>query len=321
MRRIAILSFLAAYSTTLASFELGLIAAGDRIHRVDLQSGAYFGSFPSRANSVRSIAVDSSIGVVYVLGDSFLGQVVSAIDYNTGQVIGGFAVTGAISGASTLTLGANGELLFGTFAGVHRRTATGASIGVPLFYRFYGDDFDHSPGAYYDAVDGAYYMPSERVSTGWSSDFVIGVNSSNTWVGNYAYGDGNPSLYGFADAAISGRRMAVMRATGNDYYISLLERNSGSGSLSSRLYAFWGTEPVRPQVEIGHGRNVYVARMTGANVGTAWLDFETGATEFYDFPQIASNVQGFAVVSAPEPGTMVVLGLGALALLRRRRSR
>lgn len=108
-------------------------------------------------------------------------------------------------------------------------------------------------------------------------------------------------------ADLSGNRLHGMITSGGGYFA-----------------ANYTTFSQLTSVDFAHGENFYVAGRNSANTsglvalsntrffGTSLRTFGTG---------ILQNPTSVAVVIAPEPGTMLALGFGAAALLRRRNRR
>lgn len=104
---------------------------------------------------------------------------------------------------------------------------------------------------------------------------------------------------------------------GNLEYWGLATNGTGFSTGTMNLVRNFGASTGNIAIENGHGSLQYI--MNGNTIinyqssgnfvlGTQTLGFAT-----------AANVRGMAVVVAPEPATMAALGLGALALIRRRR--
>lgn len=318
MRVITWIALIGIAATAPASYELGLIAQGTRVYRWDPVSGASFGSFSTMA-PVTALTSYRSTGEAYVLSGSFVYR----YDYSTGEYRGRWSVGG---GAASLNRGMNdGEILVGYASGVRRYSvATGAQIGVPLAWS--GTGFTYADGAVAMRTTGTYYLTAERTTYFEPYDYLIGVDASSAWVGNYR----NSSFFGTGTSVlrtgdVHGNDVAFMNqfsATVNDSAPMLATRLSGNSlTLTGEVYQIQST--YRAYLQFTH-EDALVHVFHGAGTWTyvrgphdTLLDGEYRTLPFLNSAQ---PVAGLSMIVAPEPASLAALGLGVLALLRRRRS-
>lgn len=305
-------------ATTPASYELGLIAQGSRVYRWDPVSGASFGSFSTMA-PVAAMTSYRSTGEAYVLSGSFVYR----YDYSTGEYRGRWPVG---PGASSLNRGMNdGEVLVGYTAGVRRYSvSTGQQLGSTLAWS--GSGFTYSDGAVAMRSTGVYYLTAERTTYFDPYDFLIGVDANSTWVGNYR----NDSFFGNQTSVlrtgdVRGNDVAFMNqfsAAVSDSAPMLATRQSGNSlTLTGEVYQIQSA--YRAYLQFAHeDALVHVWNSNGVwsyvrGPHDTLLDGEYRGMAFLNGAQ---PVTGFSMIVAPEPASLGALGLGLLALLRRRRS-
>ena len=143
--------------------------------------------------------------------------------------------------------------------------------------------------------------------TGTSVDIVSGPD---TWP---AY-DGNQSI-DIAGTPGPGAVQQTIATTAGEWYLiefALGDNYQGTGDKSVDFTFGNYTENIAGA--IGQGNWLLVSRYVQADSAATLLEFSTDNAGFY-----GGLVDAVTVTAVPEPATMAVLGLGAAALMRRRR--
>ncbi|MBL8049279.1 MAG: PEP-CTERM sorting domain-containing protein [Chthonomonas sp.] len=299
-----------------ASYEMGLVMQGLKVHRWDPVSNTYLGNFNLLASGTSIISYQST-GESYVLSGSWVYK----YDYNSGEYRGRVDVG---AGAGSISKGMNdGEFLIGYSGNVLRRSvATGAAIGTPLAWA--GGGFSYLEGAAAMRSTGVYYLLAERTTYFEDYDYLIGVNSSSTWVGNFR----NAGIWGGTNSGIRGGDVSgnlvgfLTTISGSNQFSTEYARRNASDTLD---YAFDNLSigASRPSYML-FGHNESAVRLLGSNSGYFFtrtsFDGGFGATQtLLSWIDPAADVNGFSMIVAPEPGSLAAIGLGALLLLRKRK--
>lgn len=284
-----------------ASFELILAmdrgtGSNGKIHRYDGDSGTYLGSFASGwvgANSV--MAMNQSANELAIGSGGFL----RIFDYNTGELkrtlfTSGTMTTLAYAGGSNFSYtlaSSSGIFTINSVTGGASTISTAIAGALVKHLVVNGSDIrytDSSTNKIFRSTNGgtsfsSYNIPAPALTGGLAQ----GISSGNNFNDNYYT---STSFGGF-------------------YY----DYGSGTGSLS--LSGFSGTTGVGR----AHGGSNFILG-TAAAGGARFIktDSYLGAGFQFDAPQIATPGH-IAVVVAPEPRSWVALGIGAAALLSRRR--
>lgn len=314
MKFFAFLAVLAGTASVNATFEMLLVAdAGNgtggtsRVHRIDGTTGAYLGSFGGGfLNGARGIDIDQSTGRAYVHEVSGGIQV---FNYNTGVYFGrldtstffdrygvfsngsvymtggGLEITNVATGARNTLSTPNGELV--VWVAKHSATELIVKTGTTqaMLYRFNTatQTFKESSSAFNDGSTGffadAEFLPS------------VGSPSSRSI---------------FAGLSLSGDiREYQLDAVGNFL--------SASSIASSYLERCFG-------VAKGHAGFFTCGQLAtdATKGGITYFDNFRTERQGYTYSNMYAP-RGMASVIAPEPGSMMVLGLGVLACLCKRR--
>ena len=299
-----------------ASFEMGLILQGSKIHRWDPETNVYLGGINLLSGGSSMIAYRST-NEAYVLSSSWVYK----YNYNTGEYRGRVAIE---SGAQSISKGMNdGEFLIGYASGVKRHNVSnGTAIGVPLAWS--GGGFSYGQGALAMRNTGVYYLLAERTTYVEDFDYLIGVNSSSAWVGNFR----NENFHGGTNTSIrpgdvSGSLVGFLTsATGSPGISTEFARRSSSDTLD---YVFdnlsYGTSR-KSYMQFGHAESVIYLLGAPTDYYYVRSTYDGGSNQLL-VPGLASGVevQGFSMILAPEPTTMVGLVAAGLALRRRRNSK
>lgn len=295
-----------------ASFELlmALDSTDKVVHRYDSESGTYLGALGGGyIQNPISMAIDQDTNTAYILQDSStVPTYVTKLNYNTGEFLGNVFFPDISLGSVVRNFGLNGPDFLLTYVGgdVERYSAAGVFQGF-----LSGGAPSQSYGAAKIASGAVVAQYGDGVLRGWSSSTTSGTPVFTVGSAGSAVARGQVATRGqdFASALSS-----------NLYYFGRVGTNNLGTTFSTSGIAasVSGTKGVA----IGHNDAIYlcgqdasltsrgiIQRMhgpTGINMGT----FGTG--------QLKTPI-AMAIVVAPEPGTLIALGAGAIALLRKRR--
>lgn len=287
-------------SAAMASFEMILaLDSSNSVLRLDPENRVQLGRFGSgRLLNATAIALDQSANEAFILNQYGNGQYrITVMNYNTGEFRREWAIGALpnqifdlefVPGVGLFVPGGNSVRLYQT-NGVLTRT-----------YTTTGADFRSvSYGYLFQEVHG-------HVSTG----------STTTWVA--------------ANGVVSGTTPVPANIRGITGRVGVSQGIAVSGSQDLRFFDFGSLLYGGPTTFIqmnaywsttyGHGDTVYVGGVSTAGTG-AIMTFDTQMNRLSD-PWVvtgSSTIVSMATVVAPEPGTMIALGAGMLALLRRRR--
>ena len=285
-----------------ASFEMMLIADNTNgvIHRYDPVNRVYLGSFGQGSLlPVTSMALDQTNGRVFVKQDTFL----TAFNYATGEALFSTSTNaGAIAYREDF-----GDLITSTSLGLLRLGVSMSGFGITSVY-------SGAPASTQITSDGS----SVFIANPANGTFVkySGSSTATTTVTTSS----NAGLTGDTIAGMmtsqSGAFHFALSATDRRYYVtSSLANSVVSGSAS--------TLTTTTAITRGHGEYGYYLGATATGFGIQKF-FENG-DNFQNFPQVALPSQIGAInsavtVVAPEPGSMIALGIGVAALLRKRKA-
>jgi len=304
-------------TASFASFELVLAPdfAKGVIHRFDGDTGGYFGSFGAGiiANPT-AIYANGSTGLCYVT--PYRSPVVVAFNYSTGAYVSTF-VSGVASSIWSMTpltaTGYVGQVLIGTVTGTHYRGILSPSGFTTL----------------------ATYTPSSGNAVGATqfSDGRIAVTNNGTGkVDVFNPAGGSPV---FTSAAITGFVGGSGSLTGlwsDGANVVASESNGTTSRLVRAAYtgsainwagsnAYSATTFVYSYgAAAGHSQRSYFQMGNGAVSDSHLIRFDNilGTTTIIDNAAVG-GCWGVATIVAPEPGTIVVLGIAVAVLFARRR--
>lgn len=286
-----------------ASFELILAmdrgtGSNGKVHRYDGDSGTYLGSFASGWVGASSVmAVNQSANELAVGTGGFI----RIFNYNTGE-LKRTLFTGNTLTTLTYAGGNNFSYTLGTVSGIFtiNSIAGGAStIATGTFGAFVkhlvvnGSDIrytDSSTNQVFRSTNGgttftSYGIPAVALTGGLAQGIASGNNYNDIYY--------------------------TSTSVGGIYY----DYGSGAGSLT--FAGFSGTTGVG----LAHGGSNFILGTATAG-GARFIKTDTYLNSGFQFdaPQITTPGH-IAVVVAPEPGSWMALGIGAAALLSRRRRR
>ncbi|MCE9558838.1 MAG: PEP-CTERM sorting domain-containing protein [Armatimonadetes bacterium] len=322
MRSLSLLVFSVAMAAQAsASFDMMLIgnnSGGDfRVSRWDPVNRVSLGSFGSGilTGAVEDVAVNQATGVAYVIS----ANRILTFNYNTGEYLGlgpSSAGLGAIqynSTSGTVTLG-NG---YGT--GNINQQAYNADLSSAGFS--FGSVYVSSAplrrtgSSNYFAFTLEGSSPFNLSASTWSSaGSFLTVASTGIPFNNVNNGNG------LHDSAFSGTKMYGVQwdsSTGTSALWSS-ETSTGFAATPVLLQTFHSAASnlIRRGISAAHNGGLWVK--TGNQYSSYIPGLGMGPTQSLSSLGAAADLTGIAVIVAPEPGSLSVLGLGALVLLRRK---
>lgn len=304
LRALAFVSLSALVVSAQASFELLLVADNGantsftdrKIHRFDPVSGSYLGNFGGFANSITGTYLRQSTNSLFVTTTFDTTE----WDYNTGQLKGSYGF--GISFRSAVNPSGTRVAFFDSFSDfIVRDFPTG----------FGGSTIGSSVGTY---VSGVFTSATTMIAYDDTNNRFRNI-TTNTAVTTGTVTLSTTSALGPVGAGqmamTGGANFVVMPAggTGQFHHYTPGSTSSGTGTIPGG-----GTG-----LGAAAAHNGFFLSSTNAGVGrvTAF------GNNFQPIRQFGSGVLISPVsmqsVLAPEPGSMLALGLGALVLLRRRR--
>lgn len=281
-----------------ASFEMGLLVevGSNSIRRVDMENRIVLGRFGgSRLLNPRAIAVDQANNEAFVLNSTSTGQArVTVFNYFTGEFRREFGVTPINSFTNAMTYREGFGLLIPNTAGASLYTPTGTLT------RSYSSTLSNISSATFSQNFGEVYLHTftsniQRFAAG------SGVFQSNvTATGSAGFSSGP----GFLFFGANGQRLVMLNT--NTLSTNVLDTHTVVNSFQATAW--------------GHTNTLYAAGIGPAGQ-TAIVTFDSIGNRVSDAWLLSdgSGATSIAMVNAPEPGTLTAIGLGAAALLRRRK--
>jgi DNA-binding beta-propeller fold protein YncE len=306
--RLSAIAALAILSTvpTFASFELSLVteSGSNAIRRLDPENRVVLGSFgANNLNGPSALAVDQATGTVYVV-NSYFGSGISritALNYSTGAFI------------NEWTLNANFQITsiafrpgFGLYVPVNNGIRLYQTDGT-IRATFAGDGLTRISSVSYSQVYNEVYAHDADGFT----RYYNGATTSGT-VSGFANANGLVNQVGFS--AVNGLTSFGGNANTND--LVRFDHFSLSTATIASTPGFRITA-----VNAAHGNRMYAAGGTGSSESYITTFDQQGSqvSERWTVPG-GTGIRSMATVVAPEPGTMIALSAGILALLRRKKS-
>lgn len=316
---LALCAGLSLTSAARASFELVMVAdyGTKSIHRFDGSTGVYLGSFGGGfLISPDSLAIDSETGIAYV-GDSALSRV-RGFNYNTGVLVSDFTYSSA-GIFQTMGRGTDGSLYLGYNVGGYNRFPLGSSVGITV-------NIQNINGGNASGMGSVAHRSGRQILATYKSDATPNAALQiSTGSGLVAYKSAEITNIGGWGArsqlAMQGDRGIWMSS--NRTLQNFTTNATGSSIAFGTSYAL--TDYLVNTVNgvgFGHGDAVYVAgRNSGNTSGVIGRYVYGNSTQLSSFGSGILQTPGMVqVVVAPEPGSMIALGLGLAGIVGRRRA-
>lgn len=302
-----------------ASFELVMVADyGTRsIHRFDGSTGVYLGSFGGGfIGSPNSLAIDTATGIAYV-ADATLNRV-RGFNYNTGVLVSDFSYSSAGT-SQTMGMDTNGTFYMGFSVGSYQRRSNN---GLPLA----GVTIENINGGQASGMGSVAHQSGRQILATYKTDGTANAALQiSTGSGLSVFKSAELTNMGgsgtLSQVAMQGDRGIWV---GANRIMQNFTTNSTATSLSFGtsfgLNDFLANSTLG--VGFGHADAVYVAgRNTGNTTGLIGRYVYGNSFQISTFGSGIIQTPGMIqVVVAPEPGSMIALGLGLAGVLGRRRA-
>lgn len=321
--RFLVISFLTvAAAAAHASFEMMLMAAGSGgIYRYDPQNNITLGKFGMAGAYYYDVALDPTRPGEAVAFSSY--GTVDRYDYSTGEFRGGFSTAPFYSNVKPqVSVVSNGNVLVTTYL------QTG-SVGVTRLYSSTGTLLNtlQAFGSLYETMD-AMETPDGtlhtlvRYNNGSNfSYFLFNYTAAGSYTGYATVASGVPEQFG------------NLSWVNNKLFITSSNNASNPSPMQSSTAPFTATSAITMNGYAlingatnwvgGHSGIGYMVHSyySGSQYNRLYIynpnNNQAGLTSV--FIPISDQVLGSAIVTAPEPGSMLALGAGVAALLRKRR--
>lgn len=314
MNKLRILTILAASAgfaaASQASYELLMAVdfGAQTVRRFDGVTGAQLGSFgKGYLRTATSIAINSSINEAYVL-DRSGGNRIYAFNYNTGEYLRDFSVGGYTYG--NVSLASNGDLLMGSTnnsgsSALQRFSKTGSLIST---YLTYGGQNSNN---FVTASDGAMY------AVDYNGSYLLRYATPGA---SYTTFLGNSNFAGYRGQMVSSGSLGYSLNFYTPQITPLTLSSTLAVGTTVTLAAYFS---FLDGATFGHGNILYIAGSNSTGYPTI-LRYNTATNTVLNtvFTDTATGeFAAMACVVAPEPSSLIGLGLGAgfLLMLRRRR--
>ncbi len=328
MKKLALFTVLAAASNSFASFDLGLvlqtyddpngpqqsiITRWDPVNRMELGRFAT----PGFTSSTKLMLNPSAPGVLTGATITSGSVRLNSYAYSTGNYLGQTSFSISANFLSSADMISSNTVLL-----------TGANIGSP-FARLFSTNgaiirsyvlptgtlsvLDAHLGA-----DGIVHVLSRQNGTSSNNKYTLTSHAANSSAIAESVVVLDNSLTPVTNFVRQGNAIAVN--AGDLGTRRLVTLNGTSLSTTGTIVGGW----VVPTTKLvaGHGNMIhgfgYDSNQTRTYVSSAIIDSSFGNTFFYNSNTAYGNLYDAVVVVAPEPGTLLALGAGAAALLRRR---
>lgn len=310
-------------SSALASFDMMLLPNfSNRVNRYDPVNGVSLGGF--NASNGRQVTIDQEQNRAFV-HDSATGRI-RMYNYNTGESLG---ISGTIVGVKSMDYHAGTNRLFSlTSSGIFYSTP-GFNSSIAYIALGGGVTWDTSVIAgnvitvFGNSGTGNIVSESYNCATGASvgTASTLGAILAATTIGKPAYFSSPNVTNGyFAFSFInSGGNMTLGRSTVNSV--------GAAGVISVSNLAGFSSALVMPSAVTGHSGFFLVGQSSTTATDTlirkydSIPQFGTEYSQTISGTSFSAGIYQVANVVAPEPGSMIALGLGLAALVRKRRNR
>lgn len=284
-------------TASFASYELLLTTDynNNRVNRYDPQTGTFLGSFgQGYMNGPAKIALDESKGLAYIT--NYPSATIQVWNYSTGVYENEFASGGPCWGITRLS---NGNIVAANGSNVNTFSPTGTLLSTFSALGFSCD------------TDGTYLYIAD-------AGVIRKYTTGGTLVGSLTFSSARAPY----DIKF---RSGVGYAAGFGYkgIFATFNSNTMTGYAEKTITGFTTAMDVEG-IALGHGAAVYLSGQSSASgtptVVTRYNSLSQGFGGTFASQTSGTRISGMAIVVAPEPGTWAALGLGAVILLRRRRS-
>lgn len=321
--RFFIVSFLTvAAAAAHASFEMMLMAAGGGgIYRYDPQNNITLGKFGMAGSYYYDVALDPTRPGEVVAYSSY--GTVDRYDYSTGEFRGGFSTAPFYANnRPQVSVVSNGNVLVTTYL------QTG-SVGTTRLYSSTGTLLNtlQAFGAAYETMD-AMETPDGTLHT------LVRYNNGGSftyYLFNYTAG-GTYTSYAAVAAGVS-EQFGNLSWVNDKLFITASSAASSPAPMQSATAPFTATSAISMNgYALINGATNWVGGHNGLGymVHSYYSGSQYNRLYYYNpnnnqaglspvFIPISDQVLGTAIVTAPEPGSMIALGVGVAALLRKRR--
>lgn len=299
-RRSALALALAALSFSAhASYDLAFVVdrVNKRVHRFDMDSGAYFGSFGSQwLTAPLSVTADATTGIVTV----YDAPGIYSFNGFTGELVGASNIDGLANSTSRIALAPDGRFIYST--GVVTTTVHSSTGGFVTSLSPAGSTITigaRTANEYW-VLSGSNNSLRRFTSSGSIIDTTQIGGAPWTGSGRVAFDSGTGPERGYF--VRSGGTITPLSAT------SLAVAGSFSSGLDSVT-----------DLAFGHPGRLFFTGTAGGvpTVGRRLIGMSVNGPTL-THPALG-EATGIAVIAAPEPSALMALGVGALAILRRRR--
>jgi hypothetical protein len=326
LRALLVFGLLGAVAASFASFELMLLAGNNGVHRYDPQSNVLLGRFAEYDGTIYDVAVDSTRPGEAVTLTSNGG--VNRYDYSTGEFRGGFTVGGFFNNErARISVMANGNILYTAYTVAESRPITKmySSTGVLLSTL---DAF----GSSYQSLDSIQTSDGKirtlvRTSSGTGFIFfVFNYSSAGVYEGFATIESGSIANNTFGNLGImNGRLWASSGNLAADpgrlaYWPGSITGTPTQIIISSYTIASGATNYVGGHNGIGYMMHSFFDLGVRKNRLIRYNPNINAANSTVFVNGLDDQIYGSAIVVAPEPGTMIALGLGLAAVVRRRKN-
>lgn len=311
-----------------ASFDMLLLASrttGDStVTRYDPVNNVNLGTIQIMG-SANGLVVDQASGTFYTVSEGMVSKSLQRYSIWTGELVSEVVLPGSYVGTSGLgytpkiAQGAPGEGIITLEYGIQRvNLSSGALIGSPIGWP--GTDFRTGGVRGVYLANGEYGMVGETDGSPFTTDRVMLFNNANTWRSSYILPT-NEQFTFIRDLVGRGNQMMLtVNSQENDDEVFLLTRGTNSFT-GQRIARNTSSTRLMTEAEFGHGTSAYVMYWEPNTSNYYYRSVSTLTGAMSSERAFGGGVQVWdtAIFLAPEPGTMTALGLGALAVLRKRR--
>jgi hypothetical protein len=270
------------------------------IHRYDPVNRVYLGSFGQGSLlPVTSMALDQTNGRVFVKQNTFL----TAFNYATGE-----ALFSTSTNAGAIAYRENfGDLITSSSVGLLLQGVSMSAFSIQSVY--------------------ASAPASTQITSDGSSVFI--ANPANGTFVKYSGSSTATSTASFTNPNMTGDTIAgMMTSQSGAYHFALSatdRRYYATTSLANSVFS-GSASTLTTTTAITRGHREYGYYLGATATGFGFQKFYEDGINFQNFTQVAlpsqiGSINSAVTVVAPEPGSMIALGLGVAALLRKRKNK